>query len=54
VIVIVDDPLPDEPPTEEQRQKTLAWFDRCFNEPVDNAVFIIYPPLRCRDTKDSP
>ena len=50
-VIILDDPMSDEPATEEERQKTLAWFDKCFNERIDNAVIIIYPPIRVRENK---
>ena len=50
-MIILDDPMSDEPATEEERQKTLAWFDKCFNERIDNAVIIIYPPIRVRENK---
>jgi hypothetical protein len=47
--VILDDPATDEPMTPEQRAKTLAWFERCFNERMDGAVMIIMPPVRMHD-----
>jgi hypothetical protein len=51
-VIILDDPMSDEPATEEERQKTLAWFDKCFNERIDNAVMINYPPpIRVRENK---
>lgn len=50
-MIILDDPMSDEPATEEERQKTLAWFDKCFNERIDNAVMINYDQLSAADSR---
>ena len=53
-VIILDDPVTGGPETPDQRAKTFAWFERCFNERMDGAVMIIVPPLyRIRDDKET-
>ena len=49
--MILDDPMPDEPLTDEQRQKLSAWFDKTFADRIGSGegMILLMPPMRVRD-----